>query len=331
MQSLYQMCSELSKHILLPSHIVLSGGGFVLLPELAEILTDIVHPLGQLLDLAMRDSGLPGIQPFCHTELQILTCTKGLDITTQNQVVWNWIHLVEKVYIAMVDLRSLRYGCPIHVLGHEHPSQMLETVIALCPSLHAKLPAEFLWSLDILMLSPSANLSDAVHQHCHIHKSEHAPSWPPVDLCAPLSCAETGGLPSPQASFPTAVVHAVTSSDISRSIHYASAARAPRPSLAIAVTPAFDVPCANPMCIRPKFFMADLVFAYNTGSDSRWSLFSRTTRIVRKRSLNSSDIAHLRNDSSLPYFSQVRLEQPLFLSTANAVLEMQWLLIADKL
>jgi hypothetical protein len=80
----------LSKHVLTPLDIILSGNGFTLRPELAEILTDILPPLGQLLNLAMQDSGLPGIQNFCQTELKILTCTMGLDIATQNQVVWNW-------------------------------------------------------------------------------------------------------------------------------------------------------------------------------------------------------------------------------------------------
>jgi hypothetical protein len=88
-QSLYQTCSVLSKHVLTPSDIVLSGGGFTLQPELAMILTDIIPLLGQLLNLAMRDSGLPGIQHFCHVELQVLTCTTGLDIAMQSQIVWN--------------------------------------------------------------------------------------------------------------------------------------------------------------------------------------------------------------------------------------------------
>ncbi|KAJ7824179.1 hypothetical protein B0H14DRAFT_3729000 [Mycena olivaceomarginata] len=61
MQSLHQTCSALTKHVLLPSHIVLSGGSFTLLPELTEILTDVIPLLGQLLNLAMQDSGLPDV------------------------------------------------------------------------------------------------------------------------------------------------------------------------------------------------------------------------------------------------------------------------------
>jgi hypothetical protein len=160
MQSLSQTCSTLTKHILLPSHIVLSGGGFTLLPELAEILMDIIHPLGQLLNLAMQDSELPNIQPFCHTELQILTCTTGLDIATQNQIVWSWIHLVDKVYIAMVDLKCLYSGRPIHVLGCKHPSTMPQILAALPSTLRGKLPVTFLRSYGIMASPPATNTRD---------------------------------------------------------------------------------------------------------------------------------------------------------------------------
>ncbi|KAF8173426.1 hypothetical protein K438DRAFT_1980975 [Mycena galopus ATCC 62051] len=181
MQSLYQTCLVLTKHILLPSHIFLSGGSFTLLPELAGILTDVVRPLSQLLDLALRNSGVPGFQPFCHTELQVLTCTSGLDIATRHQVLWNGIHLVDKLYVAMVDLESLRNGHPIHVLGRKRPSQMRETVMALPPLLRTKLPTEFLRSHGILVLSPAANVSDAAWQHTRGRKSKLLLPRPPAD------------------------------------------------------------------------------------------------------------------------------------------------------
>ncbi|KAJ7827280.1 hypothetical protein B0H13DRAFT_1917738 [Mycena leptocephala] len=46
MQSLYKTCSWLTKHIILPSHIVLSGGGYALHPKLAQILTNVVPEIG---------------------------------------------------------------------------------------------------------------------------------------------------------------------------------------------------------------------------------------------------------------------------------------------
>ncbi|KAJ7227146.1 hypothetical protein GGX14DRAFT_385891 [Mycena pura] len=73
--------------------------------------------------------------------------------------------------------------------------------------------------------------------------------------------------------------------------------------------------------------MADLVLAYNQASDSGWSLFSRTRRIVKK-SLNKWDVTNRGEDSVPPYLGQFGLEQPLFLSVESTVLEMQRLLSA---
>ncbi|KAJ7848949.1 hypothetical protein B0H14DRAFT_3452771 [Mycena olivaceomarginata] len=322
MQSLYETCSTLSKHVLTPSDIVLSGGGFTLRPELAEILTDALPPLGQLLNLAMKDSGLPGIQNFCQAELKILTCTMGMDIATQNQVVWNWIHLMEKLYVARVDLKSLRYGHPIHVLGRNRPTQMRETVMALPPSLHVKLSMEFLRSLGILALSPAANLSDTVQRR------DHTPSRPPADSGTLLSRVETGGLASLQTSRPVAAIHAVAPTGVSQTVHKENAARTPRSLPAIATMPAPGVACMAPGYIHPESSMDELLLAYHASSDSRWSLFSRMRRIVSKKLLNSTDIMDHCKDSSPPYFGQFGLEPHLLVSTENAVLEMQWLLTA---
>jgi hypothetical protein len=265
MQSLYKTCSVLSKHVLTPSDIILSGGGFVLRPELAKILTDVLPPLGQLLDLAMRDSGLPGIQNFCQAELKILTCTMGLDIATQNRVVWNWIHLMEKLYVARVDLKSLRYGHPIHVLGHNRPTQMRETVMALPPSLRIKLPTEFLRSLSILVLVPAANLSDTVQQ------GERTPLRPPADSGTLLSRVEAGGLASLQTSCPVTAIHAVAPTGISQTVHKENTASTPQSLLAITTRPASGVACTAPGYIRPESSMDELVLAYHASSDSGWS------------------------------------------------------------
>jgi hypothetical protein len=122
MQSLNQMCSTLTKHVLLPTHIVLSHGSFSLCPDLAQVLINVVPQLGHFLNLARRDAGLSDIHNFCHAELQVLISSTGSDIATQNQVVWNWVHLIDKVYITMVDMKSLWRGHPIHILGSTRPS-----------------------------------------------------------------------------------------------------------------------------------------------------------------------------------------------------------------
>ncbi|KAJ7768546.1 hypothetical protein B0H14DRAFT_2632894 [Mycena olivaceomarginata] len=173
MQSLYQTCSALSQHVLTPSDIVLSGSSFTLQPELTMIIADVIPLLGQLLNLVMQDSGLPGIQHFCHAELQILTCTTGLDIAMQSQVVRNWIHLLDNLYIAMVDLKCLRDGRPIYILGCERPSQMRQIIMLLPPSLRVKLPADFLHLYGILVQPPPANARETEHQHIR-HLDHHA-------------------------------------------------------------------------------------------------------------------------------------------------------------
>ncbi|KAJ7875554.1 hypothetical protein B0H14DRAFT_3437110 [Mycena olivaceomarginata] len=149
MKSLNQTCSALIKHVLLPTHIVLSRGSFSLHPDLAQVLLNVVPQLGHFLNLARKDAGLSGIHDFCHAELQVLTCFTGSNIATQNQVVWNWIHLIDKVYIAMVDMKSLWCGHPIHTLGRARPLQMPQILAALPPALRVKLPVSFLWSHGI--------------------------------------------------------------------------------------------------------------------------------------------------------------------------------------
>ncbi|KAF8143396.1 hypothetical protein K438DRAFT_1993912 [Mycena galopus ATCC 62051] len=360
MQSLYQTCSALSKHILLPSHIVLSGGGFTLLPELAEILTDVVCPLGQLLDLAMRDSGLAGIQHFCHTELRVLTCTTGLDIATQNQVIWNWIHLADNMHMAMVDLESLCHGRPIHVLGRERPSHMRRIIMSLHWSLLVKLPAELLRSHCILVPPPAANTREVERQRIqhlehrarmladvsHISRGILASS-PAVEVqdttrreLEPCECGflhpSTHEYSAPSSRIgltsqvlatlkpPVTVVRLASAlTPVNGWMHHTTAVHVPSPA-----SPSCTESTASAILCAADSSIDDLILAYTQASVSGWSLSSQTARIVKKKSLDSSDITDRSNDSSLPYFGQFGLERHLFLSTENATLEMQRLLTA---
>ncbi|KAJ7772490.1 hypothetical protein B0H14DRAFT_2632318 [Mycena olivaceomarginata] len=302
MQSLYQMCSAITKHVLLPSHIILSGGGFTLLPELAQILLDAVPLLGQVLNRVMRLSGFP-----------------GLDVATQSQVVRSWVNLVDKAYIAMMDIKYLACGRPIHVLGRERPSRMRQIVMLLPPSLRIKLPADFLRSYGILVLLPAANAREVERQHIryldyHVRMctdvSDGAPQQERGNKCdrsysrSPADHIETGGLASSQLPCRAAHDHAIVAPDN--------------------VAPA----CLRASVSDPSTLMDDLVRAYHHTSTSGWLISSRVARITSKRLLNNTDIVHHRSESSPPYFGLVRLDQPLFSSTEKVVMEMQRLLTA---
>ncbi|KAJ7791768.1 hypothetical protein B0H14DRAFT_3500084 [Mycena olivaceomarginata] len=330
MQSLNQMCSALTKHVLLPTHIVL-----------LRVLINVVPQLGHFLNLALRDAGLSGVQDFCQTELQLLTCSTGSDVATQNQIVWNWIHLIDKVYIAMVDMKSLWNRHLIHILGRERPLQMRQIVMLLPPSLRIKLPANFLRSYGILVLLPAANAQETEHQRirhldCHarmctdvsdvVSQQERGDKHTRSYSRSPADCVDTGGLVSLQV--PRRAAHdrtAAAPDRVSQHMHERQAAHAPRfPSPTPKVAPA----CLRANVSGPSTSMDNLVMAYHQASTSGWSLSSRAARIASKRLLNSSDIEHRRGDSSSSYFGQVRLDQLLFASTEEVVLEMQQLLTA---
>ncbi|KAJ7880888.1 hypothetical protein B0H13DRAFT_1891551 [Mycena leptocephala] len=103
MQSLYQTCLMFTKHVLQPSHIVLAGGGFTLHADLAGPLTEIIPAMDYLLRITERHYGLRSTPSFCQRELQVLTTTTGLIVpATLNQIVWNWVHLVDELDLAMI-------------------------------------------------------------------------------------------------------------------------------------------------------------------------------------------------------------------------------------
>ncbi|KAJ7796375.1 hypothetical protein B0H13DRAFT_1934606 [Mycena leptocephala] len=156
MQSLYQTCSELVEHVLQPSHIILSGGGFTLHPNLAVPLTDVIPAMDYLLKLAAKLYGLRSTSSLCQAELHVLTCTTGLIVpATQHQIIWNWVLLLDELHLAMAQLKSFRMGTP---RAHsDRPSRMPQILSSLPPSLRVKLPKEFLNSHGIMLLPSPAN------------------------------------------------------------------------------------------------------------------------------------------------------------------------------
>ncbi|KAF8213050.1 hypothetical protein K438DRAFT_1750458 [Mycena galopus ATCC 62051] len=146
MQSLHQTCSTFIKHVLRPSQIILLGGGYALHPDVAAPLGEIIPVMIHLLHLAAKHCGLQSSSTLREADIQILTRTTGLFTpATQNQIVWHWTVLMEELYVAMVDLKSLCHGYSIPG-GGERPSRMPQILFSLPPSLRAKLPKGFLHS-----------------------------------------------------------------------------------------------------------------------------------------------------------------------------------------
>ncbi|KAJ6450418.1 hypothetical protein C8R45DRAFT_1127998 [Mycena sanguinolenta] len=279
------------EHVLTPSDIILSGGSFVLRPDLVQVLVDAVTPLGKLLDLAMKHIKLPGALSF-HTELLVLTCTTGLEIATQSQVVWNWVHLVDKLYVAMDDLRSLQNGRPIYILGHEHPSKMRCILELLHPSLRVKLPAPFLKSYGFSIAPPHA-------REANTHSAR-----------APCVKTEAGGPASPKLEKDTSVIGV----EVNATLHTPSSLV---PPLSVSIL-------ANEFSLSKNASMDELVRQYGCCSN-RDSLCARTWNIVKHGALDSYDItgwgtnAHARG-------SRYTLQPELFIYVRDAVEEMHTIL-----
>ncbi|KAJ7204884.1 hypothetical protein B0H12DRAFT_1225492 [Mycena haematopus] len=199
MQTLQQTCSAIIEHVLRPSDIILSGGGYTLRAALAEVLQDAIPVLGRLLDLALRNVKLPSAQSFCHSELRILTYTTGLDMASQPQIVWNWVHLLNNVHVAMKDLHSLWQGRPVYIIGCERPSRMSQILSRLPTSLRTKLPSDFLWEYGIPSVSLVASASVGTWQAAARERegSLARSSSPARSTSHPLESIEAGGLSAP--------------------------------------------------------------------------------------------------------------------------------------
>ncbi|KAJ7023889.1 hypothetical protein C8F04DRAFT_1192946 [Mycena alexandri] len=188
MQSLSQTCSMLYKHVLQPTDIILSGGGFVLHPNLAEPLSRVMPAMIEMLALVTKYSGLRSSSSLSTVDLHVLTTTTGLVLpATQNQIVLNWVILADELYIAMADLETFRVGYSVPGSIDEHGKQrsrMPKIIAALPYSLAHKLPKDFLKSYHITLLPPPANMllvpqqKKAFVESCRRHRAEDSPRSP---------------------------------------------------------------------------------------------------------------------------------------------------------
>ncbi|KAJ6475796.1 hypothetical protein C8R47DRAFT_1142465 [Mycena vitilis] len=311
MQSLYQTCLVFTKHVLQPSHIILRGGGFVLHPELAIPLTDIVTSMDRLLYLAAKHVQLRSAPCIGQQQLRILTTTEGLHAcATYNQVVYGWVTLIDRLARAMRELQWLCIG--------EDPSRyswsswMPGILASLRPSLRSKLPIEFLQSHGIMVLPPAANISDtAASKSAGLHScnpmQSSQVSLGSVKVGELAIPEETKGCPRPPRLEPGEdPARCVRESTTDRGAVHAPVS--PNPSNAAAAY------------VSDGTSMSDLMYKFTNYPTPDISLFARTRCIVNLKSIGNSDITDYGIGCALGRFA---LEASFFRIVENTVEEMQ--------
>ncbi|KAJ7089288.1 hypothetical protein B0H15DRAFT_981271 [Mycena belliarum] len=197
MSSLYRTCLAFTKHVLQPSHIILSGGGFTLLPDLADPLPHVISGMNSVLRLAAQEHGLCGIPSIGTLELDVLTNTGLLLCSTQNQVVRSWVILIDRLAAAMHDIKYLCVGDPLHLSRHPWTSRIPSILLSLPPSLRIKLPVEFLRTHGIVVPC-TANASTISMQTEAVMRRVaspplHASAAPPSSVVSLKTLAERVG------------------------------------------------------------------------------------------------------------------------------------------
>ncbi|KAJ7089359.1 hypothetical protein B0H15DRAFT_840505 [Mycena belliarum] len=135
MESLYQACLRLTRHVLKPSDLVLSSlGSYVLRPQLAEPLSDVIPAMDSLLLHAAQHHGFWYPPSIGQSELQVLTAATVY--ATEKQIVLNWDSLMARLASAMRELKGLCMGnfseisstqaLPLLLLPHRLPATALQ-------------------------------------------------------------------------------------------------------------------------------------------------------------------------------------------------------------
>ncbi|KAK7020032.1 hypothetical protein R3P38DRAFT_3552227 [Favolaschia claudopus] len=150
MLSLHETCSALIKYTLIPSDIVLSGGGYVLRHDLATTLPHVISAMDSLLDLSARHLGLVNILAIGHAELDILSGTGVRHIlATQSQVVASWVSILDRICAAKHQLKALCSGDTTHSSLHDWASRVGSIASSLPLELRTKLPSDLVGRFGI--------------------------------------------------------------------------------------------------------------------------------------------------------------------------------------
>ncbi|KAJ7701954.1 hypothetical protein B0H17DRAFT_1195152 [Mycena rosella] len=153
MQSLHQACKRFTNHILQPSYITLSGGGFTLHQELAKPLLEIARALDHLLLRAAQHHHFSGAPSIGQRDVDILRSSTALHAcATLNQIMLSWVTLVDRLAEAMCELKYLCLGDPLHLSRRAWPTRIPQILASLPPLLRVKLPRAFLEAHSIMVL-----------------------------------------------------------------------------------------------------------------------------------------------------------------------------------
>ncbi|KAJ7903263.1 hypothetical protein B0H13DRAFT_2335116 [Mycena leptocephala] len=303
MQSLHQTCSDLIKHVLLPSHIILVGGGFTLHTSLTVRLVEVIPSMDRILRLAAQHLGLAEAPSIGTVDLQILTDTTGL-ITpaTQNQIVLHWVLLIDKLTDAMRALKTLRARGTLSSSRREELTSIPQLLASLPSTLRSKLPRAFLESYGIMVLPYPANSAESTRQVAARRHKELPPRSPAQPSQFRYDSVETGGLatsrtPSSSRTIDTTIAVTGTS---------AAVVDQPRPS--------------------PQPSMADILRQFDSYPTPEHSLRARITCIINDKSLQSSEITDHSEDIDHVGPGRFGLEAGFFRRVSNTLDEMQMLL-----
>ncbi|KAK6997512.1 hypothetical protein R3P38DRAFT_2797884 [Favolaschia claudopus] len=155
MLSLRETCSALVKYTLLPSDTVLSGGGYVLRHDLATTLAHAICAMDHLLDLSARHLGLNEIPAIGRIQLDILSSTGAHHgIATQNQIVTNWVSVLDHIWTAKHQLKALCAGDVQHPSLHTTASNIGSLATGLPLVLRRKLPHSLIVQFGIKLEEP---------------------------------------------------------------------------------------------------------------------------------------------------------------------------------
>ncbi|KAJ6498061.1 hypothetical protein C8R47DRAFT_1212387 [Mycena vitilis] len=321
MQSLYQTCSVFTEHVLQPSHILLRGGGFVLHPELAIPLTDVITSMDRLLRCAAKHNKLPQAPFIGQQELNILTVTEGLHgCATQNQIVFNWVLLIDRLALAMRELQWLCIGDDPS--QHGWPSCIPGILASLPPQLRAKVPKDFLQTYGITVMPLAASISEAAIRKAPAHRRKDS-LWCSDLHHSPeaLNDIKAGGLATSQESKgsprrPRLDTREGAANCVIEITPGKGAVHAPgSPSLSTATTATRDFAHKD-----TDLSMSDLVNGFTSYPTPAVSLLARTVCIVKLKSLGTQDITDRGIDSALGRFG---LETSFFRIVNNTVNGMQ--------